>query len=67
MYPHYILESSSIQGRLFDHLGYCGVCRKLAFSDNNAPTNPTPIPKHKPYPDSKINNKYFNQCGKDTL
>lgn len=35
MYPHYILQSSSISGRVMDFYQYCGVCRKLAFQENN--------------------------------
>ena len=66
LYPHGILESSSNLGKYFDRLGYCGICRALAFTDNMGPTNPEPIRKSKSFPDSKIN-KRSGPCSNDTL
>ena len=35
-YEHYILESKSINQRVFDRLQICAVCSSRAFQDNNS-------------------------------
>ena len=59
MYPHYILESKSIQNRVMDRLGYCSVCSSLAFQDNVIST-PIYSTIHKP-------EKNITFIGNDTL
>lgn len=65
LYPHYILESSSQLGRLFDFYQYCGVCRRLAFTDGNYGARQLSR-YQKPFPDSSINPK-SGPCSGDTL
>lgn len=56
MCEHFILESSSIMGKYFDRLGYCGICRKLAFQDGNFGAR-----------QDFNKNHVFKQAGPDTL
>ena len=53
MHPHYILPGVGVQP--MELLGYCGVCSKLAFTDNSLPTNPDVL------------KQTFKQAGPDTL
>ena len=40
MYEHYILPGEGVKP--MELLGYCGVCAKLAFTDNQFPTSHPP-------------------------
>jgi hypothetical protein len=53
MYPHDILPGRGVKP--MELLGYCGVCAKLAFTDNCLPTNPD------------VSKQTFKQAGTDTL